>query len=124
MRTGALISGLLQEDASHIGKIGDDNLRMVFADFLNVFTASIASPHHELTIYTHSPPHPGAAGAAINMLQVRPRASSNTLSACITTYSVGREPLVWCVNCLGCVARSRFLRVRSPEETSGSDSTF
>ena len=43
-----LLGKLVQERASHAGKIGNDNLRKVRAELLNAPTACIASLHHHL----------------------------------------------------------------------------
>ena len=51
------------------------------------------------------------------MLCMQLRASSSTFSACISTYSVGPEQLMWCLYGVGCSGTSRSLRVRKVQET-------
>ena len=108
----ALICKLAQQHATFTTKIGIDNLHKRCAEFLNACTASNASAHDYLTTYPRSSLYLALTGAAINMLCMQLRASSSTFSACISTYSVGPEQLMWCLYGVGCSGRSRFLRVR------------
>ena len=84
----------MQEDASHTGKMWNGNVRKVRADFLNATTAFIASLHHQLTTLHALVSTSGLTGTALNMLKMRPRASSSAFGACVLTSPVDPESLV------------------------------
>ena len=99
--TRALLCGLAQEGASHTTKIGNGILRKVDYGFFNPPTATIASSHHHLPTSPCSSLHPALIGAAVNMRQVQPRASSSAFSACVSTYPADPKPLLWCTSSHG-----------------------
>ena len=100
-----LFAKLVQERASHAGKIGNAKMRKVRAELLNSTAAFIASLHHHLITYTRSSSLPGLSGAAHKMRslcgrrhQVTPALSSltyrtytvNKIFGFCTAYSVQR----------------------------------
>ena len=105
--TRALLYGLAQEGASHTTKIGNGILRKVIYDFFNPPTATIASSHHHLPTSPCSSLHPALTGAAVNVRQVQPRASSSAFSACVSTYLADPKPLLWCTLVMECLLWSR-----------------
>ena len=107
----ALICWLAQQHAAFTAKIGIYNLHKRCAEFLNACTASNASAYDYLTTYPRSSLYLALTGAAVNMLCMQLRASSSTFSACVSTYSVDTEQLVWCLYGVGCSGTSRFLQV-------------
>ena len=107
----ALICRLAQQHATLTAKIGIENLHKRWAEFLNAFTASNASPYDYLTTYPRSSLYLALTGAARNMLCMQLRASSSTFTACISTYSVDLEQRMWCLYGVGCSGTSRFLQV-------------
>ena len=108
----ALICRLAQQHAKLTAKIGIENLHKRCAELLNAFTASNASAYDYLTTYPRSSLYLAITGAALNMLCMQLRASSSTFSACISTYSVDPEQLMWYLYGVGCSGTSRFLRLR------------
>ena len=114
----ALICWLAQQHAAFTAKIGIYNLHKRCAEFLNACTASNASAYDYLTTYPRSSLYLALTGAAVNMLCMQLRASSSTFSACVSTYSVDTEQLVWCLYGVGCSGTSRSLRVSIVQETS------
>ena len=117
----ALICWLAQQHAAFTAKIGIYNLHKRCAEFLNACTASNASAYDYLTTYPRSSLYLALTGAAVNMLCMQLRASSSTFSACVSTYSVDTEQLVWCLYGVGCSGTSRSLRVSELQETSHCD---
>ena len=96
MRSRAQICRLAQERASHVGKIGNEDLRKVHAKLLNASTAFIASLHYHLSSHTRSPLLSVLTGTALKMRSAQPHTSSSALSACCSIYSVDMGVLVWC----------------------------
>ena len=80
-----LRTALVQERASHAGKIGNAHLRKVRAEFSSTPTTLIALLHHHLITYTRSSRTPASQEMLIKMRCVRSQASSSTLSACAST---------------------------------------
>ena len=109
-----LFAKLVQERASHAGKIGNAKMRKVRAELLNSTAAFIASLHHHLITYTRSSSLPGLSGAAHKMRSVRSQTSSNALSARVSTCSVDPEARVWCISAWSIGIRSRVLCVFIP----------
>jgi hypothetical protein len=56
--------------------------------------------------------------------QARPQASSSAFGACVLTFPVDPKPLVWFVNCLGCVDRACSSLHSIRQFTSRSEKNF
>ena len=109
MSAPALICRLAKDSVSHMVKISNGVSRNVNLEFLHASTTVIASPHHHLITSARSAPHLALTAAAIKLRHpssARPQASSSAFGACVLTYPVDPKPLVWFVNCLGCVDRA------------------
>ena len=74
--------------------------------FACVYTTVIASPHHHLITSARSAPHLALHSSRTKLRQARPQASSSAFGARVLTFPVDPKPLVWFVNCLGCVDRA------------------
>ena len=110
MSAPALICRLAKDSVSHMVKISNGVSRNVNLEFLHASTTVIASPHHHLITSARSAPHLALTAAAIKLRHpssARPQASQvSAFGACVLTYPVDPKPLVWFVNCLGCVDRA------------------
>lgn len=106
MSAPALICRLAKDSVSHMVKISNGVSRNVNLEFLHASTTVIASPHHHLITSARSAPHLALHSSRTKLRQARPQASSSAFGARVLTFPVDPKPLVWFVNCLGCVDRA------------------
>ena len=106
MSAPALICRLAKDSVSHMVKIGNGVSRNMNLEFLHASTTVIASPHHHLITSARSAPHLALHSSRTKLRQARPQASSSAFGARVLTFPVDPKPLVWFVNCLGCVDRA------------------
>ena len=121
MSAPALICRLAKDSVSHMVKLGNGVSRNMNLEFLHASTTVIASPHHHLITSARSAPHLALTAAAIKLRHpssARPQAllrfrsiimmasRVSAFGACVLTYPMDPKPLVWFVNCLGCVDRA------------------
>ena len=75
----------------------------IFACVYNRHRFASSPPDHLGSLRSTSSPHSSRNKIASS---ARPQASSSAFGACVLTYPVDPKPLVWFVNCLGCVDRA------------------
>lgn len=74
----------------------------IFACVYNRHRFASSPPDHLGSLRSTSSPH----SSRNKLRQARPQASSSAFGACVLTFPVDPKPLVWFVNCLGCVDRA------------------
>ena len=74
----------------------------IFACVYNRHRFASSPPDHLGSLGSTSSPH----SSRNKLRQARPQASSSAFGACVLTFPVDPKPLVWFVNCVGCVDRA------------------
>ena len=107
MSAPALICRLAKDSVSHMVKISKQwgfaqCEPRIFACVYNRHRFASSPPDHLGSLGSTSSPH----SSRNKLRQARPQASSSAFGACVLTFPVDPKPLVWFVNCVGCVDRA------------------